>query len=97
MVAVRALKNKGSDEFGRLQLQLIQKLERGEISRIQAQYEVEKYWVGALRRAVQDGDVEYGSLMAGQSVGLISESRPVKEIVKKLVLEAEETLHKLGL
>jgi enoyl-[acyl-carrier protein] reductase II len=97
VVAVRALKNKGSEEFGRLQLELIQKLERGEIHRVQAQYEVEKYWVGALRRAVQDGDVEYGSLMAGQSVGLIDKTQPVKEIVRNLVSEAEETFTKLGL
>jgi enoyl-[acyl-carrier protein] reductase II len=97
VVAVRALKNKGSEEFGKLQLELIQKLERGEISRIQAQFEVEKYWVGALRRAVQDGDVEYGSLMAGQSVGLIHETKPVKEIVTSLVNEAEETFKQLGL
>jgi enoyl-[acyl-carrier protein] reductase II len=97
VVAVRALKNKGSEEFGRLQLELIQKLERGEIHRVQAQYEVEKYWVGALRRAVQDGDVEYGSLMAGQSVGLIDKTRPVREIVATLVADAEETFGKLGL
>ena len=97
VVAVRALKNKGSEEFGKLQLELIQKLERGAIHRAQAQAEVEKYWVGALRRAVQEGDVEFGSLMAGQSVGLIDEIRPVKEIVKNLVLEAEKTFTKLGL
>ena len=97
VVAVRALKNKGSEEFGRLQLELIQKLERGEIHRTEAQYEVEKYWVGALRRAVQEGDVEMGSLMAGQSVGLIHETKPVKDIVKGLVLEAEETFSSVGL
>jgi enoyl-[acyl-carrier protein] reductase II len=97
VVAVRALKNKGSEEFGRLQLELIKKLEKGEIHRIQAQFEVEKYWVGALRRAVQEGDVEFGSLMAGQSVGLIHETKPVKEIVNGLVLEAEETFKTLGL
>jgi enoyl-[acyl-carrier protein] reductase II len=97
VVAVRALKNKGSEEFGRLQLELIRKLEDGEIHRNQAQHEVEKYWVGALRRAVQEGDVEYGSLMAGQSVGLIRDSKPVKEIVNGLVQEAEETFSKLGL
>lgn len=97
VVAVRALKNKGSEEFGRLQLALIQKLERNEIHRGQAQYEVEKYWVGALRRAVQDGDVEHGSLMAGQSVGLIQDSKPVRDIVKDLVTEAEETFNCLGL
>jgi enoyl-[acyl-carrier protein] reductase II len=97
VVAVRALKNKGSEEFGRLQLELIRKLERGEIHRTEAQYEVEKYWVGALRRAVQEGDVEMGSLMAGQSVGLIHETKPVKDIVKGLVLEAEETFSSVGL
>ncbi len=97
VVAVRALKNKGSEEFGRLQLELIRKLERGEIHRGQAQFEVEKYWVGALRRAVQEGDVEYGSLMAGQSVGLINESKPVKKIVQNLVAEAEKTFTSLGL
>jgi enoyl-[acyl-carrier protein] reductase II len=97
VVAVRALKNKGSEEFGRLQLELIRKLECGEMHRVQAQYEVEKYWVGALRRAVQEGDVEYGSLMAGQSVGLIHDTKPVKEIVAGLVKEAEETLTSLGL
>lgn len=97
VVAVRALKNKGSEEFGKLQLELIQKLEKGEIHRTEAQYEVEKYWVGALRRAVQEGDVEYGSLMAGQSVGLICETKPVKEIVKHLVDDAEATFSNLGL
>ncbi len=97
VVAVRALKNRGSEEFNKLQLELIKKLEKGEISRLQAQYEVEKYWVGALRRAVQEGDVEYGSLMAGQSVGLVNQILPVKEIVKRLVSEAEETFFKLNL
>jgi NAD(P)H-dependent flavin oxidoreductase YrpB (nitropropane dioxygenase family) len=38
-----------------------------------------------------------GSLMAGQSVGLIHETKPVKDIVKGLVLEAEETFSSLGL
>ncbi|MFH2108780.1 MAG: nitronate monooxygenase family protein [Chrysiogenia bacterium] len=97
VVAVRALKNKGSEEFGRLQLELIQKLGRKEINRVQAQFEVEKYWVGALRRAVQEGDVENGSLMAGQSVGLICDVKPVREIVCALVRDAEATFNNLGL
>ena len=97
VVAVRALKNKGTDEFGKLQLELIQKLRRNEISRLEAQYQVENYWVGALRRAVQEGDVETGSLMAGQSVGLVGEIRPVKDIIRNLVSDAEETFTSLGL
>jgi enoyl-[acyl-carrier protein] reductase II len=95
VVAVRAIKNRGTEDFGRLQLELLRKLKAGEISRIDAQFQVEKFWVGALRRAVEDGDVERGSLMAGQCVGLIDEVRPVKVIVEELVREAEETLARL--
>ena len=96
IVSVRAIKNKGTEDFGKLQLDLLRKIKDGEISRIEAQYQVEKYWVGALRRAVEDGDVDHGSLMAGQCVGLIDEVKPVRVIIEELVREAEETLAKLG-
>jgi len=92
VVAVRAIKNKGTEDFGRLQLDLLGKIKAGEISRVEAQFQVEKFWVGALRRAVEDGDVDSGSLMAGQCVGLIDEIRPVRAIVESLVREAEKTL-----
>jgi len=92
VVAVRAIKNNGTADFGKLQLDLLRKIKAGEIGRVEAQYQVEKFWVGALRRAVEDGDVDHGSLMAGQCVGLIDEVRPVRVIVEELVREAEETL-----
>lgn len=91
VVAVRALKNKGSEDFGNLQLELLGKLEKNEISRIDAQYKVEEYWAGALRRAVQDGDVDSGSLMAGQSVGLVNDIKPVKQIIDDLLADAEKS------
>ena len=90
VVAVRALKNRGTDEFGRLQLNLLKKLENNEITRTEAQYEVEKYWVGALRKAVQEGDIDLGSLMAGQSVGLINEIKPVKKIIEDFIEQANK-------
>lgn len=96
VVSVRAIKNKGTEEFGELQLSLLRKIKNGEIGRVEAQYQVEKYWVGALRRAVEDGDVDSGSLMAGQCVGLIDEIKPIRVIIEELVREAEETLAKLG-
>jgi enoyl-[acyl-carrier protein] reductase II len=65
------------------------------IDRETAQMEVEKFWVGALRSAVVDGDVKQGSLMAGQSVGLVSEIKPIAEIIQEFVREAEETLRNL--
>ncbi|MCP4156769.1 MAG: hypothetical protein GY757_54145 [bacterium] len=95
VVAVRAIKNKGMDEFGDLQLTLLEQLKDGEITRIEAQYKVEEFWAGALRRAVQDGDIEHGSLMSGQSVGLVNEIKSVKQIIHGLTAEAEEEFKKV--
>jgi len=93
VVSVRALKNKGTENFGKLQLELIGKLERGEISRKEAQFEVERYWVGGLRKGVVEGDIEYGSLMAGQSVGLVEKIQPISEIIRELVEDTEKELN----
>ncbi len=95
VVAVRAIKNKGTDTFGQLQLALLKRLEAGEITREQAQFEVESFWVGALRRAVVDGDVDGGSLMAGQSVGLVTKVQPMAEIIRELVDDAEAELQRV--
>jgi enoyl-[acyl-carrier protein] reductase II len=92
VVSVRTIKNKGLKDFGALQLKLLKELEEGKISRENAQYEVEHFWVGALKNAVVDGDTEYGSLMAGQSVGLIDNIKPIKAIIDELISEAEEEL-----
>ncbi len=89
VVAVRALANEAMEEFGRLQLELLERMERGEINRTEAQYEVEKFWVGGLRRGAVDGDVEHGSLMAGQSVGLVHRIQPMREILQELVDQAD--------
>ncbi len=95
VVAVRALRNKGLDDFGRLQLDLIEKIDSNTITREKAQEEVESYWMGALRRAVIDGDVERGSLMAGQSVGLVKEIQPVQTIMDELINDTEAELQRV--
>ena len=92
VVAVRSLRNKGMSEFGALQLRLLKELNEGKIHRNAAQEEVEKFWIGALSRAVVDGDVDYGSLMAGQSVGLVDRVMPVRELVEELLTDAEKEL-----
>jgi enoyl-[acyl-carrier protein] reductase II len=89
VVSVRALRNKGLDGFGRLQLELIEKLDKGSITRNEAQHKVEEFWMGSLRNAVIDGDIDNGSLMAGQSVGLIKKHETVPEIFKELAQEME--------
>jgi enoyl-[acyl-carrier protein] reductase II len=95
VVGVRALKNEGTAEFGQLQLSLLQKMKKNEISQKEAQYKVEEYWAGALRRAVQDGDIKHGSLMAGQSVGLVNKIKSVKQIILDLTREAEQEIIKV--
>lgn len=95
VVAVRSLRNKGMANFGTLQLRLLQELNAGKIHRAEAQEEVEKYWIGALRKAVVEGDVENGSLMAGQSVGMADKVIPVKELINELVTDAEAELRKM--
>ena len=92
VIPVRALKNKGTELFTAKQVEVAAMLDRGEIDMDTAQLEIEKYWAGALRRAVIDGDVEYGSVMAGQSVGMVHVERPVVDIIAKLVSEAKEAL-----
>jgi enoyl-[acyl-carrier protein] reductase II len=96
VVAVRALRNKGHDRFARLQLDLIAGLDAGSLSREAAQQQVEEFWIGALRRAVIDGDVEEGSLMAGQSVGLVDRVASVHDIIRELVSETEAELQRVA-
>jgi len=95
VIPVRALKNEGSAQFGRLQLDLLKKLDENIIDRLEAQHEVERFWMGALRNAVVDGDVKQGSLMAGQSVGLMDSIKSIREIMDEMVTDAETELQRL--
>jgi enoyl-[acyl-carrier protein] reductase II len=95
VIPVRALKNEGTIEFGKLQLELLNKLDNQIIDREEAQFEVERFWVGALKDAAIDGNIAKGSLMAGQSVGLVSEIKPLKGILNEMVEDAEEELGRL--
>lgn len=92
VVSVRALNNHAMSHFGDLQLELLEKLKDEELTRQEAQFKVEEYWVGSLRNAAVDGDVEHGSLMAGQSVGMLNKVQPLREILQDLVDEADSGL-----
>ena len=92
VIPVRALKNKGTEEFTAKQIEVARLLDSGEIEMGEAQLLIERFWAGALRRAVIDGDVENGSLMAGQSVGMVSAEEPVADIIAALLGECEAAL-----
>lgn len=74
---VRALRNKLTKEYQRLE-------KEGASAE-----EIEKLGVGGLRRAFQDGDIENGSLMAGQSAAMVHEIQPCSEIVKDYFKDVE--------
>ena len=94
VIPVRALKNKGTEEFTEKQREVAAVLDAEEIAMGEAQLQIEHYWAGALRRAVIDGDVENGSLMAGQSVGMVKAEEPVADIIATLMQECETALSK---
>lgn len=81
---VRVLKNKLAREFNRLEK------EGAPIE------EIEKLGEGALRKAVKDGDVDFGSVMAGQIAGIVNKEQTCKEIIDELVSEADSLFKKLG-
>ncbi len=94
VIPVRALKNAGTEAFTAKQREVANLLDSGAVDMGEAQLRIEHYWAGALRRAVIDGDVEGGSLMAGQSVGMVSKEEPVAHIIAQLMAEAASALER---
>ena len=90
VIPVRALQNQATHAFAETQRDVIQRYRDGELDQGAAQLEIEHFWAGALRRAVIDGDVEGGSLMAGQSVGMVTGEQSAAEILTELVEQATE-------
>ena len=74
---VRSIRNRLTKEYAQL-----------EASGASAE-EIEQFAAGALRKAVVEGDVVYGSVMAGQIAGLIKKRQSCKEIITELMTEAE--------
>lgn len=89
VIPVRAIVNKATDEFTRCQKETVELFRAGKLDKKEAQLKIEHFWAGALRRAVIDGDVENGSVMAGQSVGMVTKIQPTQEIIDELIAQAE--------
>lgn len=81
---VRALENRMTRQF--------QEMERRGLPR----EEIESFGVGRLRQGLIEGDVEGGSLMAGQICGLISDVKPVAQIINEIMEQAEALSGTLG-
>ena len=76
----------------RYQKEVIDQFRGGAFDKKEAQLKIEHFWAGALRKAVIDGDVENGSVMAGQSVGMVNKIEPLKDILAELIGQAEAYL-----
>lgn len=94
VIPVRAIMNEGTRIFMDFQQEMIAKAKSGELNPKEAQLKIEYFWVGALKRAVIEGDIERGSLMAGQSVGMVTKEQPVDDIIKELVEETAKIFAK---
>jgi enoyl-[acyl-carrier protein] reductase II len=92
VIPVRGLVNAGTKRFLQHQAETLARFQSGELTKEAAQLDIEHFWAGALRRAVIDGDVENGSMMAGQSVGLVTSVQSVAEILEEVVAQAAAAL-----
>ena len=81
---VRAIRNRLTQEFAAL--------ERSGC----APEDVIRLGTGSLRRAAIEGDVDAGSVMAGQSCGLIADILPAAELIQRIMQEARDCLDRLG-
>ncbi len=81
---VRALRNQMTREFAEME-------KRG-----CSEEEIIRFGTGRLRRAALEGDVETGSVMCGQSCGLINSIVPCAVVIERIMQEAEECLQRLG-
>src|SRR6201999_4505188 len=92
VIPVRGLVNEGVKRFLRFQAETRDRFEARELTKEAAQLAIEHFWAGALRRAVIEGDVETGSVMAGQSVGMVTSEQPTAEIINELIQQADHAL-----
>jgi enoyl-[acyl-carrier protein] reductase II len=99
VIPVRGLVNEGVKRFLRFQAETRDRFEAGELTKEAAQLAIEHFWAGALQRAAIDGDVENGSVMAGQSVGMVTAEQPTAAILDEIVGQAVAALarrHRVG-
>lgn len=80
---VRVLKNKLSRQVE-------------ELDRANRPEEIEVLGTGKLALAMREGDIEMGSLMAGQAAAMVCEIQPAAEIVNTMMAEAEDVLRRMG-
>ncbi|OJG66622.1 enoyl-(acyl-carrier-protein) reductase II [Enterococcus moraviensis] len=82
---VRAIKNKLTNEYDRLEKIELKKADPDLVK-------FDELGQGALKKAVVEGDVDHGSIMAGQIAGLVKKEETVKEIIDSYISETNEVI-----
>ncbi len=93
VIPVRAIENNATQMFVEEQKKVINQLDKEKISLSEAQLKIEHFWAGSLKKAVIEGDINNGSLMAGQSVSLVKKKQKVREIFEEIVEQASTQLN----
>ncbi len=88
VIPVRSLRNVGTKLFQKKQIEAIKDFESGKKTLPEAQLDIEHFWAGALKKAAIEGDVINGSVMAGQSIGLITKEQTLSEIIDEFMDQA---------
>jgi enoyl-[acyl-carrier protein] reductase II len=96
VIPVRGLVNEGTRRFLKHQAETRDRFQVGELNKEDARLAIEHFWAGALRRAVIEGDVENGSVMAGQSVGMVTAEQTTAGIIQELIDQAVGALIRRG-
>lgn len=91
VIPVRSLQNEACKKFMDFQRHIIEEFEKGAVTFDDARIKIEHFWAGALKKGVIDGDIENGSIMAGQSVGMVKKIEPAQAIIDDLVGGATDT------
>ncbi|MBL41814.1 MAG: 2-nitropropane dioxygenase [Rhodospirillaceae bacterium] len=89
VIPVRSLKNKGTKLFLKRQQEVIKDFDNGKKTMPEAQLDIEHFWAGALKKAAIEGDIDTGSVMAGQSIGLIKKEQSLSEIINEFIVQAD--------
>ena len=95
VIPVRAIANEASKFFLEEQKRVLKLLDEKNIKLKEAQLKIEKFWSGSLKKAIIDGDIKNGSLMAGQSVSMVKKIQPSKEIIFEIVEQSLSQLKKI--
>jgi enoyl-[acyl-carrier protein] reductase II len=81
---VRVIRNRLTREFEKL------------VSQGASEEELDQLGAGKLQLAAVQGDVDYGSVMAGQIAGLVTQIKPAREIIGEIMEEAEDHLRRVN-